>query len=587
LTKTRIMMLALVAAAFAMFVVQAGSAAQPLKKKPPKHHVKKKPPKKKSPKPGLNATQKLGKIQHVVVIYEENHSFDNLYGGWEGVNGRTKADQAHTTQINQNGTAYSCLMQDDVNLAAVTPQSCTDSTTGTTFSSHFTNAPFLIDDFIKPADTTCPPNPNAAFSSANGFAKGSGSPGGCTRDIVHEFYQDQYQENGGAMNRFVTGSDAVGLVMGQYDTKQLPIYQYLHQPSHPKYVILDNFFQGAFGGSFLNHQYLIASQAPLCVSNATTDCSTLHTIVDTNGMPVSYPLYHATTTTAKRNPLTVTCPSPLPNLQCGDFAVNTMQPSQQPFGAFGAKLPLVQNETTIGDELSAKALSWAWYAGGWSNADGDVNQPGWTNGGGPNCSDPNVLTGAKYPNCPDALFQFHHQPFNYFSQYAPNTPGRAHLKDEAEFMSTLQSSSKSCGLPAVSFDKPLGEENEHPGYASTANGESHLVTLLKAIQGSACAKDTLVIVTYDEFGGQWDHVPPPGQVGGPAGPSDKFGPGPRVPALVLSPYLGPAAGVDHTEYDTTAILKLIEQRWGLQALTARDGAEHSLSNVFNARPLGQ
>jgi phospholipase C len=94
-------------------------------------------------------------------------------------------------------------------------------------------------------------------------------------------------------------------------------------------------------------------------------------------------------------------------------------------------------------------------------------------------------------------------------------------------------------------------------------------------------------VTYDEFGGQWDHVPPPGQAGGPAGPHDLFGPGTRIPALVLSPYLGPAAGLDHTEYDTTAILKLIEQRWSLQALTARDGAQHSLSNVFNARPLGQ
>jgi phospholipase C len=583
----RFSLLALVAAAFTLLAVQAGSAAQPLKKKPPKHHVKKRPPKKKAPKPGLNATQKLGKIKHIVVIYEENHSFDNLYGGWEGVNGRTKADAAHTTQVNQSGTAYTCLKQDDVNLTSPPlTATCTDSTTGTTFTSHFTNAPFLIDDSIKPSDTTCPPSPNAAFSSANGFAKGTGSAGGCTRDIVHEFYQDQYQENGGAMNRFVTGSDAIGLVMGQYDTKQLPIYTYLHGASHPKYVILDNFFQGAFGGSFLNHQFLIAAQAPVCVSNTTTDCSTLHTVLDANGMPVSYPLYQATTTSAKRNPLTVTCPSPVQNRACGDFAVNTMQPSQQPFGAFGAKLPLVTGEQTIGDRLSGANVSWAWYAGGWSNADGDVNAPGWTNGSGPNCSDPNALTGATYPHCPDALFQFHHQPFNYFAQYAPGTPGRTHLKDEAEFISTLDNSSSSCSLPAVSFDKPLGEENEHPGYASTPTGESHLVTLLKDLEGSACAKDTMVIVTYDEFGGQWDHVPPPGQAGGPSGPHDLFGPGPRIPALVLSPYLGPAAGVDHTEYDTTAILKTIEQRWGLQQLNARDGGQHSLANVFNASPLG-
>ena len=589
--RKRLTLLALVAAALTLLVVQAGSAAQPLKKPPHpgKSHGKGKGKGKgkQSPKPGNNATQKLGKIQHLVVIYEENHSFDNLYGGWEGVNGRTKADAAHTTQINQNGTAYTCLKQDDVNLTSPPlTVTCTDSTTGTTFTSHFTNAPFLIDDYIKPSDTTCPPNPNAAFSSANGFLKGTGSAGGCTRDIVHEFYQDQYQENGGAMNRFVTGSDAIGLVMGQYDTKQLPIYTYLHQPSHPKYVILDNFFQGAFGGSFLNHQFLIAAAAPLCVSNATTNCSTLHTVLDTNGMPVTYPLYTKTTATATRNPLTVTCPSSFPNRACGDYAVNTMQPSQQPFGTFGAKLPLVSGEPTIGDRLSGANVSWAWYSGGWSNANGDVNGPGWTNGAS-TCTDPNVLTGATWPHCPDALFQFHHQPFNYFAQYAPGTPGRQHLKDEAEFISTLKGSSSSCGLPAVSFDKPLGEENEHPGYASTANGESHLVTLLKDIEGSACAKDTMVIVTYDEFGGQWDHVPPPGQAGGPSGPHDLFGPGPRIPALVLSPYLTAAAGVDHTEYDTTAILRTIEQRWSLQALNARDGGQHSLASVFNARPLGK
>jgi phospholipase C len=60
----------------------------------------------------------LSKINHIVVIYEENHSFDNLYGGWEGVNGRSNADAAHTTQVDQNGVAYGCLLQKDVNLTS-------------------------------------------------------------------------------------------------------------------------------------------------------------------------------------------------------------------------------------------------------------------------------------------------------------------------------------------------------------------------------------------------------------------------------------------------------------------------------------
>src|SRR6266508_2027124 len=56
-------------------------------------------------------------IQRIVVIYEENHSFDNLYGGWEGVNGLRRADPARTTQVNQAGTPFTCLLQNDVNLA--------------------------------------------------------------------------------------------------------------------------------------------------------------------------------------------------------------------------------------------------------------------------------------------------------------------------------------------------------------------------------------------------------------------------------------------------------------------------------------
>ena len=55
---------------------------------------------------------------------------------------------------------------------------------------------------------------------------GPGAPGGCTRDLVHRFYQEQYQLNGGRQNRYVTGSDAVGLTMGVYDTRALPIYRY-------------------------------------------------------------------------------------------------------------------------------------------------------------------------------------------------------------------------------------------------------------------------------------------------------------------------------------------------------------------------
>ena len=521
--------------------------------------------------PALNAAanagvdQKLAGINHIVVIYEENHSFDNLYGGWEGVNGRTGGP----AQVDQAGNAYGCLLQNDVNLKSP-PLSVTCHDAAHGIDSHFGNAPFSIEAYIPKDARTCP---QPGVFAPNGLTPSPANlPGGCTRDIVHRFYQEQYQLNNGAQNRYVTGSDAVGLAMGYYDTTQLPIYAYLHGDGHPHYAIADDFFQAAFGGSFLNHQWLIAAATPAWPGAQ-------HAVLDSNGMPNNYPLYHATGPVS--DPAgTQACPSVVPNRACGDYAVNTIQPAVQPTSSNPVKLP-PQTGTTIGDELSAAGVSWAWYSGGWSNADGDVGAPGWTNGTTGTCTDPNSFPNPTYPHCPNKVFQFHHQPFNYFANYAPGTPGRAHLQDEAAFTDLVGASGSECKLDSVSFVKPIGLENEHPGYTSESRGSNHLVDLLTAINGSACRKDTMVVVTYDEFGGQWDHVAPPGQ-GGTPGPHDLWGPGTRIPALIISPRLRGEFVVDHTQYDTTSILATIEKRFGVAPLGTRDAAVNDLSNVFSA-----
>jgi phospholipase C len=227
-----------------------------------------------------------------------------------------------------------------------------------------------------------------------------------------------------------------------------------------------------------------------------------------------------------------------------------MQPSNPPSSTSGAKLPLIDDTTypNIGDELSAKQVSWNWYAGGWNDA----------------------AAGHAGP-----LFQFHHQPLNYFANYAPGRPGRAHLKDEVDF----QSAARNGTLPTVSFVKPYGAENEHPGYASEPDGSDHLVDLLKTVLSGPQAKDTLVVVTYDEFGGQWDHVSPPGPGSPTAGVHDQFGPGTRIPALIVSKELR-RSGVDHTVYDTTSILSTIERSLGLAPLSTRDAAVADLHNAL-------
>jgi phospholipase C len=407
---------------------------------------------------------------------------------------------------------------------------------------------------------------------------------------VHRYYQEQYQLDQGKQNRYMTASDAVGLTMGHYDTPQLPIYKYLHGPAHPRYAIADAFFQSALGGSFLNHQWLIAADTPVW-PGAVNDGGTndLHSVLDANGMPTNYPLYTATFPGVFDGALTQSCAPPAsrpqqPAFTCGDYAVNTIQPAYQPYspGTAAARRLPPQTAPTIGDRLSAKGVDWAWYSGGWSNANGDVGAPGWSNGTGTTCADPNTAPNAVFPNCPGKLFQYHHQPFNYFANYAPGTAARAqHLRDEAEFIQTAEDSTSTCGLKPVSIIKPEGDENEHPGYASEAQGGDHLVNLIKSVENGACAKNTMVIVTYDEFGGQWDHVPPPGQ-GGTPGPHDAMGPSTRIPALVLAPGLRHRFAVDHEQHDTTSIMATLEHKYDLPPVSSRDAAVQDLSTVFSA-----
>jgi phospholipase C len=168
-------------------------------------------------------------------------------------------------------------------------------------------------------------------------------------------------------------------------------------------------------------------------------------------------------------------------------------------------------------------------------------------------------------------FQPHHQPFNYHARFAPGTKDRAaHLKDGDDFVHDIEAGR----LPAVSFYKPAGRYTQHPSYTDVQSGDRHMAELLAKLRASPQWKDTLIVLTYDENGGYWDHVPPPAG----AGLSDRFGPGTRIPAILIGPMVK-RGHVDHTSYDTTSILKFITERWALEPLR---GVREKTGNLTGA-----
>ena len=137
----------------------------------------------------------------------------------------------------------------------------------------------------------------------------------------------------------------------------------------------------------------------------------------------------------------------------------------------------------------------------------------------------------------------------------------------AQFLLDAQSGQ----LPAVSWLIAPWEGSEHPPNSVCA-GDNRTAGFVNAIMQGPAWISTVVFVTYDDFGGFYDHVPPP-QV-------DQHGLVPRVPLLIISPFAKPGY-VSHTVYEHSSILKFIETRYRLQSLTRRDAAASNMLDSFD------
>ncbi|MBC7664984.1 MAG: acid phosphatase [Caulobacter sp.] len=507
--------------------------------------------------------QLQAKVKNVVVIYAENRSFDNLYGNFPGANGLSTVVDAsgnvtasYNAQKDRDGTTVLATLPQTWN-GVTAPGSSVVITAAQ--SAGLKNAPFSIE---------------TAFTAANG-------PGAkldtttVTRDLYHRFFENQMSINGGKNDQFAAWEDAGGLTMGHFDYSASPLYKLAQQN-----VLADNFFEGAFGGSFLNHQYLICACAP---EFPNADTSAQHPTIavldkDTGGNYVPHLSASASSPASAMDgpPKFILSGNITPANYFGDnkfYAVNTMQAPYQPSGNAPAgaasaayadttkanTLP-PQTQANIGDQLTAKSVGWKWYGGSWNAALTDGQQ------------DPSVARSVIYAGNSNGVattanvdFQPHHQPFNYYANLDPATHAAdrtSHLKDYTDLVADAAAGT----LPPVAFYKPEGVYNQHPGYANLANGDQRIADLVAKLQASPQYKNMVIVITYDEFGGAWDHVAPP--------KGDKIGPGTRIPAIIVSPFAKKGT-VDHTQYDTASILRLITRTFGLTSLpglTSRDAA---------------
>jgi phospholipase C len=130
-------------------------------------------------------------------------------------------------------------------------------------------------------------------------------------------------------------------------------------------------------------------------------------------------------------------------------------------------------------------------------------------------------------------------------------------------------------LPAVSWVIPDSDNSDHPWGPNnhTDNGPSWVASIVNAVGQSAYWNSTAVIVTWDDFGGYFDHEPPAF--------FDKMGGlGFRVPMLVVSPYVK-AGTISHTQYEFASILKFVEQNFGLPSMHTTDDRARSMSDMFD------
>jgi phospholipase C len=429
----------------------------------------------------LREAASSAKIKHVVIVIQENRSFDNLFATFPGADGTTTGEAAPMP----SRIARSCASN---GMPVITKETRVALKKTNLFGAGFGKG----GDFIEDTDLG---HIHANFHTdrdsgkMDGFdldginANGSGLPYACT-------YPYQY-----------------------VDPTDIAPYWDLAKA----YVLADHTFQTQSSGSFTAHQDLIAGGTQITSNEALIDnpsyfpwgCDAKKSVV---------------TAIIKRGGKVYRYGGPWPCLPC---------PQQC--------LPY----TTMRDLLDAKSVAWKFYAN-------KVYR-----GGNPNAGDSGIWSGF------DAIAAVRNS----------KEWGTKVVWPDTKIFNDIENGA----LPSVSWVTPDGANSDHPDENNRSghvdNGPSWVASIVNAIGESKYWNSTAVIVLWDDWGGFYDHVPPPTPV------NWQGTPGFRVPMLIVSPYVKPH--VDHTVYEFGSILRFIEDLWNLPSLGKNDADSTSIENAFD------
>ena len=480
---------------------------------------------------GVSPKQLLSqKIEHVVVIFQENRSFDHYFGTFQPKNG-----QQVINLLDREGKIDSRFMGLQKNPAGISYANLPLPTEIPGFTEvSLANQPFHLAPYI-------PANGNVRWDPKHRFFRMMAEVNNGKMDLfvalaggAHtHLSRDEFRQMTPAQIAFDLARPS-GPVLGHYTAVDLPFY---HRAAH-EFVLFDHFYQAMSGGSTGNALYLAACRS--CVNPQVADAHVAPFDPREAGLQHAFfdlPYDHQR------------------------VMVNDLPPVQGPTNAGEPNVlkisppPSAQNYDNIGDRLSAAKVDWAWYNENWNR----VKPWALKSAFGPGDGSAVVET--------SHLYVAHHNPFQYYPRW-PEYVRNGHIRDAHDFLEDARQGK----LPGVSFLKASAAHDEHPADSAPAEGMAWVEQLVRAVGEGPAWDKTAVFITYDEGGGFWDSLPPK--------VVDDYGFGTRIPALLISPWARSGL-VDHHLASTASILKFIETRFGLTPLNRRDRDAYDMLSAFD------